>query len=114
VAKTPEKPNPKIYDQPYVASFWSQVTRKGPNQCWPWNGPRADYNGRTFGLFRTELGYCMNQRYVHITHNNIGDLSVKVLSLCRDELCCNPAHIVERGAEPRLRSHARESKRRGA
>jgi hypothetical protein len=114
MAKTPEKPNPKMYNHPYVADFWGQVQKREPNQCWPWNGPIGHEKGRTYGLFRTKIGYCMNQRYVYITHNKIGDLSVKVLSLCRDELCCNPAHIVEKVSESRLRTRRLGKKRRGA
>jgi hypothetical protein len=89
--------------------YWSQVQKKGSDECWPWKGRRGSCvskpeGKRTFGLYygvkQPENGYVMNQRFAYIiTHTDLpptefDSIKVRPTDDCKlSELCCNPRHI---------------------
>lgn len=71
--------------------FWSDVDKRGANECWPWAGAR---NKKGYGLFR--LRPSENRRLAHrvawaLERGEISDGQC-VLHKCDNPPCCNPAH----------------------
>lgn len=93
--------NPGMFTKANASVFWSRVNQPDRNGCLIWNGPKAHYRGRKFGIFRVAgCGYVMNQRFVYITQNALPErehgIKVRPAADCQGrELCCNPLHIVE-------------------
>lgn len=81
---------------PAIDRAWPKIERRGPNECWPWTGA---CNGRArlgkYGhLSRGPgLGHVYAHRLVYEhTYGPVPD-GHDVDHLCRNTLCCNPAHL---------------------
>lgn len=72
-----------------TARFWSEVDKRGPNDCWEWTGYR---NRQGYGQFYscTHTPYLTN-RVAYVVTN--GDTGLLVLHTCNNPPCCNPAHL---------------------
>jgi hypothetical protein len=77
-------------------TFWDRVDRScGENACWPWLG---SITGPGYGHLTVTLGYKQYKSvYSHriaweLTHGKIRDC-LTVDHLCRNTICCNPAHM---------------------
>lgn len=71
--------------------FWRHVNIAGPDDCWPWKGPRDDY---------ANFKVCS---YIKERSNRIA-LAIKLgrelgellsLHTCDNKKCCNPGHLYE-------------------
>ncbi len=75
--------------------FWSKVSIRGKNECWPW---LKSIVGKGYGsVFLTVPGRC-TQHKAHkvayeIHHNIMLEPYVHSLHHCDNRLCCNPKHI---------------------
>ena len=84
-----------------VRSFWSQIDRRGPAECWLWLGHAAkpNRNSKPYGVFQVVVnGKTLHLRPHRIsytlTHGPIPaglDLD-HVYGRCTSTLCCNPDH----------------------
>jgi hypothetical protein len=70
--------------------FWRHVDQRGPAECWPWllsttgNGyAQIKINRKRYGVHR--IAY-------ELVNGPIPD-SLTIDHLCRNRLCCNPAHL---------------------
>ena len=84
--------------------LWSQVDRRGPDDCWPWTG-RVDDKGRAawqVGATKTarpyrmayelEVGPIPNGLTIdHLCHTR--DLTCPGGPSCLHRRCCNPSHL---------------------
>jgi hypothetical protein len=71
-----------------LASFWDQVDRRGPAECWPWKGKRQSGGG--YGM--------VGHQYAHRIALEIGlgrplDPSEWSLHSCDNPPCVNPRHL---------------------
>ena len=77
------------------AIFWRNVdSSPGPTECWPWKGP-TDRHG--YGEYSRRLG---DKRVRWGSHRVAYEMTVGPIPthlvidhLCRNRLCCNPAHM---------------------
>lgn len=75
--------------------FWSKVARRGPDECWPWQGPR---NPAGYGIFFVYPGGSRQvnrpaHRYAYEAEvAPIGD-GLVIDHLCCNPQCVNPAHL---------------------
>lgn len=89
---------------PRERRFWAQVDRRGPDECWPWDG-YLQWNG--YGIYgagkdgTTRLAHRIAYEYVngpipeglvldHECHTR--DRSCKLVYDCPHRRCCNPRH----------------------
>src|SRR5216683_1328546 len=75
-----------------IASFWEQVARGGPDECWLWTGKvQKNGYGQTSDVAGTSLAHRTAWLLTHpgilVTRNDV------VRHTCDVRLCCNPAHL---------------------
>lgn len=87
--------------------FWSKVDRRGPEECWPWNGP-LDSHG--YGLFCWENGQRHASRYA--LEERLGRQlgSLFALHTCDNPRCVNPNHLFPGTQLDNLRDMARKGR----
>ena len=78
---------------PKSKEFWLLVDRRGPDDCWPWQGGTIDG-----GYGRTRIGGDGKKRLSHVLAFLFsgGELTPEkncVLHSCDNPPCCNPAHL---------------------
>lgn len=74
--------------------FWSQVDKRGPDECWPWMAGvnvRRDGYGR-FWIKRREY---RTNRMAYWLHYEIDPGQNDVCHRCDNPPCCNPAHLFQ-------------------
>ena len=80
-------PTPRL-----IARFWSRVDRQGPNDCWPWMGALL-WSGYGRVAHAGPGGYYRAHRVAYwLLVGEIPECLV-IDHLCRNRLCCNPAHM---------------------
>jgi hypothetical protein len=94
--------------------FWAKVAKRGPNDCWEWQGTRnAKGYGKVFvgsrsdGTNRKEYAHRIAWR---LTHDS--EPSPCVLHRCDNPPCCNPAHLFEGTYLDNMRDMAAKGRRR--
>jgi hypothetical protein len=74
-----------------VASFWSKVDKKGPDDCWEWNAGK-DKDG--YGLFTlTAIGTIKAHRFAFELADGTIDPDLMVCHSCDNPPCCNRRHL---------------------
>lgn len=78
--------------KPWPERFWDRIDRRGPDECWPCFGA-----GNAAGYRRIRLP---NKGRVDYAHRVAYELVVGPIPdglcidhLCRNRVCCNPAHL---------------------
>jgi len=79
--------------------FWSKVSTRGDDDCWPWEGAP---NNKGYGQFSipSGLGGKLRTRFV-LSHRMAfklwygRDPTENLLHTCDTPLCCNPTHLIE-------------------
>lgn len=70
--------------------FWQHVERRGPDDCWPFNGSTSDVNyGSVRWAGRTQRAHRIAYT---LAYGQIPD-GLNVLHSCDNPPCCNPAHL---------------------
>ncbi len=73
-----------------IAIFWTNVERRGPNECWPYTG-FTDRDG--YGRCSVDRAGCQAHR-VALAASGVMVLTAQlVLHSCDNRKCCNPAHL---------------------
>lgn len=90
--------------------FWERVDRRGPDECWPWLGPRVPqgYGHVSVSGIDTPSGYGTIRAHRAAWEFDHGERVPEGLTidhLCRNKLCCNPAHLEPVTAEENYRRH---------
>ncbi len=76
--------------------FWSKVMVRSSEECWPWT---ASTNGKGYGQYsigsRTSGTYRMVAAYRYAYEQTCCPIpeGMHLDHLCRNRLCCNPAHL---------------------
>jgi HNH endonuclease len=79
--------------------LWSKVDKKGPNECWPWNGYKNEQGyGRTW---IDDKGYYAHRVIFNLAFPNVIQISAPkdteetgfLLHKCDNPCCCNPSHL---------------------
>lgn len=95
--------------RPVADRVWEKVDQRGPLECWPWT---AGVNTKGYGQIGIGGRGGSNQnahRVVYELVNGPVPPGLHVDHVCRNRLCCNPAHleavppavnVVERGVGP--------------
>ena len=89
--------------------IFSHIRCGAKSECWPWNGA---VNNCGYGMVRHEgQAVCASRLVYKLTRKIPRDMVVD--HLCRNRLCCNPAHMeavtigenVRRGLRGRMHTH---------
>ena len=80
--------------------FWAKVDRRGPDECWPWNGATNAYSGHGQfaweaipGKGRSRLIGAHRAAWM-LTHGiEIRSKKIEVCHRCDTPPCCNPRHL---------------------
>lgn len=80
---------PKAITDP-IAHFWARVDRRGPDDCWLWQGPP---NGSGYGSvsFRQRVRGAHVVAYI-LAHGEV-PAGLDVCHSCDTRLCCNARHL---------------------
>lgn len=70
--------------------FWSKVDRRGPNDCWHWNGGRTN---RGYGNFRMDGRTVKAHRVAFEFSTGVAPGTMFVCHRCDNPPCCNPSHL---------------------
>jgi len=72
-----------------IAEFWLSVDRRGPDECWEWQGYRGPCGyGRL--TWQNQPGKLAHRVAFSLAG---GDCSRVVRHRCDNRACCNPAHL---------------------
>lgn len=74
------------------ADFWAKVDRRGPDECWEWQGPR-NVNGYGFDRDARHFGQFHMHRVAFMYANGPILDGLHCLHGCDNRPCCNPAHL---------------------
>ena len=91
--------------RPTVEKFWARVDKRGPNECWPWQGKLNQYGygllakkGETRYAMAHRLSYEINvgpiaegMQIDHVCHTL--DEGCRLGVLCPHRACVNPRHL---------------------
>lgn len=98
--KTPRKPIPFLNRFVSVAaSFWRNVERKGPDECWSWKGPllRSNRPWQRYGNFGVWSDGATRSQRAHrfswMLANGPIPEGLNVLHRCDNTNCVNPNHL---------------------
>ena len=69
--------------------FWAQVDRRGPDECWPWQGATIRGYGHSHANY---VHYYAHRRSYEMHHGPIPEGMV-VRHRCDNPPCVNPAHL---------------------
>lgn len=78
---------------PFLERFWSKVDDSaGPDACWPW---MSTINPQGYGRFQTRSYRGDNAHRIawEIGHASPIPEGMSLDHLCRNRVCCNPAHL---------------------
>lgn len=80
--------------RPITERLWSRVERRGPDECWPWNGCTTPAGYGQIGRGRRHEGLEYTHRIAWETANGrpIPD-GLYACHRCDNPPCCNPAHL---------------------
>jgi hypothetical protein len=78
--------------------FWSRVNIGENNECWPWTGRIWSIGRKPYGRFTTANGKpggikWYAHRYAWTSINGTIPSHLQIDHICRNKLCCNPAHM---------------------
>lgn len=75
--------------------FWSKVDKRGPDDCWEWQGGLTNpQRGEGYGRFRYLNGQTMHATHVALLLSDIEiPEGMKVLHHCDNPHCVNPKHL---------------------
>ena len=81
--------------------YWSKVDKKGPNECWPWNGAKHErgygqfFVGSTIKEAHKKKGSMHPATWVSLyLADGIWDKNCVVMHSCDNPNCVNPAHLL--------------------
>lgn len=91
--------------------FWSKVKRRGPNECWEWNG-HIGWKG--YGRFYLNGKLVQAHRFSFELVSEIAE-GMTIDHLCLNKVCVNPKHmeVVSFGENARRYMLARPGCKRG-
>ena len=75
------------------ANFWAKIDRRGPQECWLWKGMVKTSHGFSYGDFWLAGLKIAAHRLAYLLETGALDPELTIDHLCRQKLCCNPAHM---------------------
>jgi hypothetical protein len=73
------------------ADVWTHVEKRGPEECWPWNG--STFSSRYGRFFIGGEAVPAHRAVYETVHGPINDSALFVLHRCNNKICCNPKHL---------------------
>lgn len=79
--------------KPTAENFFARVDQSGgPDACWPWTGP-AGTGGYGKATMPRKGGRNAHRVAWYWTHGETDPTGLDIDHLCRNRICCNPAHL---------------------
>lgn len=72
--------------------FWSNVNKRGTNECWPWLASVNRHRGG-YGRFWIKRVEYRTNRMAFWLHYGIDPKEQEACHVCDNPPCCNPAHL---------------------
>lgn len=73
--------------------FWSNVDRRGADECWPWKLAPSPRGYGVFALGSKHEGSMRAHRWIYQQVNGPIPDDLVVDHICRNRMCVNPAHL---------------------
>lgn len=83
-------PHPELADAISVSRFWALVSRRGEDECWPWQGDANKgygvfhYRGHLHGAHELALSFTTGEKRLD---------QLDTCHTCDNPICCNPNHL---------------------
>jgi len=90
--------------------FWTHVDRRGPDDCWEWQGARNN-TGR--GNVRVGRKHFLAHRVAFELSNGPIPSGILVCHACDNGACCNPSHLWLGTQQDNMRDHAAKGRASG-
>jgi DNA-binding transcriptional regulator YiaG len=69
---------------------WDRIERKGPSDCWEWQGST---NRSGYGMINDDRRSVLVHRLVLLRHLGLESSHLDTLHSCDNRRCCNPEHM---------------------
>lgn len=83
---------PMKYSESTISRFWAKVTKRQPEQCWPWKGGLGNKGYGKIKLEGTRIDVQSHVMAFELAHGSLPDGKI-VCHTCDWPPCCNPGHL---------------------
>lgn len=97
-----------MFSESDVARFWRRVDKRGPDECWVWQGTRGIHGYGQMSVNNRQVSTHRISKMLEVGH---GLLATQIVCHhCDNPPCCNPAHLFVGTVLDNMRDAARKGR----